>query len=171
MPHSRRLFLKRLKLAGLSSLLSLPLPLWAGVFRFGGADPFAALPYWLDTLLPAGPGPGALALGVADTLTQKAGKEPRYAQLLTAGCQWLDQQAYVSRSLSFAELSAAQRVQIVQRAEKLPRRHVIKVFFLVSLQDGKQVYYSDPRSWTSLGINGAPQPAGFVDFAKSPAHG
>jgi len=171
MKLSRRQILRFIKLSGFMPALWFGNESTAGALSFGqSSNPYSALPYWLDTLLPASHGPGALALNIHAALLSKADSNPRYASIIKQGCHWLDRQANAIAASDFAYLNDAQRIEIVTQAEQLSIPQLPKVFFLLSRHDAMRTYYSDPRSWHSLSYGGPPQPNGYIHQAKAPSH-
>ena len=130
--------------------------------------PLAALPAYLDTLIPAHLGPSATALGVHERILEAARADPRYRKLLVAGCQWLDSQARGLSRVAFPELPQATRVAIVERAVNASPGSGEWVFYQKTRTDAFLHYYADERSWAGVGFAGAPQPAGHPDFAAPP---
>jgi len=128
----------------------------------------AALPAWLDTLIPPDETPGAGALGIADRIHGKALDVPAYQRLLTLGCAWLDQEARQRRAADFASLQPEERAAVASLAERSPAGSLPRVFFARTWDDARDFYYADPIVWPSLGYAGPPQPAGFPGHDRPP---
>lgn len=156
-------------LLGLPAVLSGRLALGGPLGLSGPADPYAALPAWLDTLIPgSGHLPGARQLDIHRQLLRKTESAPDHARLLQAGCRWAEQQALAEHALSFGELDEAARSVIVARAEQQERRQLPRAFFELTLHDGMDFYYADPRVWPHLGYRGPPQPTGYTGYREAP---
>jgi len=165
----RRLFLVLLALAPLAAyvrgLRAVPL-----APSRPAPDPFAALPAYLDTLIPPHGGPSATALGVDRELLAAARAEPSYGKLLAAGCRWLDAQARVLEGGAFGALSEAGRIAIAQNAQDAAEGSGEWTFYQRVRAEAFRHYYADPRAWSSVGFEGAPQPAGYLDYAEPPVN-
>ena len=163
----RRLFLV---LLALSPLLAHARSVWAGLLGVPrrGADPLAALPAYLDTLIPEHLGPSATGLAVDRIILEAARAEPRYGRLLVAGCRWLEAQARKRGAREFRVLPEEARVAIVQQAEDASPDSGEWAFHQKVRADAFQHYYSNPRSWNSVGFARAPQPTGYMGYAAPP---
>lgn len=150
--------------------------LWAGLPRWpvGAAarprEPLAALPGFVDTLLPGDDAsPAATDLAVDQGLLAGAADSAEAMALLEAGCAWLDAEARAAGAPAFASLDAAGRASIAARAEAGAPGSGERRFFESVRQAAFARYYSDPRSWAPLDYAGPPQPRGFRDHAEPPA--
>lgn len=166
MTLSRRHFLQ---LTG-AGLVSAPLGCTDSPSRQAAA-PEGVLDAYLDTLLPEDGTPGALALEVPARvralLRSKRALQPVYA----AGTRWLEAHARQAHGCSFATCSLAERHALVRLLSEQDD-DLLKRFFHKSLRHARMFFYSDPRAWSALGITGAPQPVGFMDYARPPGkHG
>lgn len=126
---------------------------------------------FVDTLLPAhGASPAASELGIATRLLDEAAGRPRYAQLIAAGCEWLDAAARAAGGVRFAALDEAAREIIVGTAAQQRAGDVARFFFHAH-RHALELFYSDPRAWPALDYSGPPQPAGFTDHDRPPRPG
>ena len=132
-------------------------------------NPFAALPAFLDTLIPADETPAASALGVDAAIMDEARGRESLMRLVTAGCAWLDDQARRRGAPSFAALGARERVALVEVAEAAPLRSLPLTFFNRLRELAMGYYYARPEAWPGTGFERPPQPEGYMDFAAAPA--
>ena len=173
MASSRRWFLKFSLVAGLMTGLGI-------LFKRKGVPPppethssslRETLGAFLDTLIPADESPSATQLGVTDKIMPLLAKNPRFTELVTEGCRWLDDQAQQRQGRNFFLLSNPAREEVVELASRsapgsLPRR-----FFDQLRANGFFYYYANPQSWASLDYEGPPQPRGFPEYTQAPTHG
>ena len=125
---------------------------------------------WVDTLMPADEmSPGAIELGVAERVTDKARGKPDYQKLLRVGCQWLDRQAQARGKLAYAELDISGRESIVKVAEHSKAKSLPREFFVYTRDDAFRFYYVQPATWGMRSYPGPPQPRGFMDHTQPPA--
>jgi hypothetical protein len=129
----------------------------------------AALPAYVDTLLPPYLGPSATEIGVDRRLIEAARGRPKYLRLLRLGCGWLDEEARRRGAAAFAALNEDVRVAILEQAEAAAASALPRVFFEQTRADVFTEYYADPASWPAVGYDGPPQPRGFLDHARPPA--
>lgn len=134
----------------------------------GRPYPLTAFTPFLDTLIPRDETGSASDFGIDKKIIDRASRNKRHIRLLRTGCQWLDLEARKLKAADFAALDPASQETIVARAEKARERSLPRVFFNVTREDALQRYYSDPRSWQTLGFAGPPQPDGFLDHAEAP---
>jgi hypothetical protein len=125
----------------------------------------------LDTLIPEDETPSASALGIDAALFDRARRSVDYRRVIEEGVGWLDSAAATLGARSFAAASEAQRIAIVQQAERAALRTLPRVLFDRVREDALQLYYAEPRTWRALGYFGPPQPMGFRDFERPPARG
>ncbi|MEZ5541445.1 MAG: gluconate 2-dehydrogenase subunit 3 family protein [Pseudomonadota bacterium] len=166
MKFSRRRFLE-LTAAGLAAA-----PLGCAGPQLLEAGPTAGvLDSYLDTLLPADSAPGALALGVPAQVRFLIRSKRALVPVYNHGLAWLAEQARVRHGRHFPALALDARDALVQRLS-LDQDAVLARFFHKSLHHAMMFYYSNPASWQALGLDGAPQPAGFMDYTQPPVvHG
>jgi hypothetical protein len=150
------------------SLLSLAYPGFA-VVAATQVVPATTLTAFIDTLIPQDETPAASQLGLASKLLQHAAQIENYTGLLVLGCQWLDTQAKALAQLPFASLAEDQRVQLVALAEASPAGTIARQLFDHVRADLFEFYYTHPAVWPSLGLHGAPQPVGYLDYVMPPA--
>jgi len=132
-------------------------------------SPDANLRAWVDTLVPAEPDfPGALALGVADRISNAIRRDPQYAKLTQEALNWIDTRARMLGGASFAELPESGRQNVVAAAAASAAGSTPRTFFQASLDDALFHTYADPRAWVGLGYAGPPQPVGFPDHVSAP---
>ncbi len=152
--------------------LALSLPLWArgAIAAVVGAsrDPLAALPSFLDILIPRDETGSATDFGVDRQLVAAASRNRRQMDLLRAGCQWLEFEAREDGGRGFADLDPASREAVVARAAAARPGLLPRAFFDRTREDALRAYYADPASWKSLGYDGPPQPHGFMDHTEAP---
>ena len=135
-----------------------------------GKPPLDSFSSFLDTLIPEDETPSASALGVGADIVNLAKSITNYTKLLELGCQWLDANA---QSLGFDDFTALPQVakdSVVAKAERASETDIGKIFFDRVYADALRFYYSNPDSWTSLGISSPPQPIGYPDYDKPPLH-
>jgi hypothetical protein len=132
------------------------------------AEPLAALPAWLDTLIPADGSPSATQLDVDAALLADAGQQPVLMRTLAAGCRRLDNEARRLGAAGFAALSEPLREQVAAAAAAAPEGSLPRQFFLTTQYYAFAHYYARPESWPGLGYHGPPQPVGFPDHADRP---
>jgi hypothetical protein len=166
MPPMRRR--DALSLAAILSVFASPRAV-AAVIGPGSAEPtsLAALPLWLDTLLPADETPSAtqLGIGVESILREQGGGVLRPLQL---GCAWLDAEARRLGAADFKAMDVAGREQVAANAVASPARTVQRAFFELTQRIAFAQYYARPESWRGLGYGGPPQPTGYPDHDKPP---
>lgn len=165
MPLSRRRFLGLSLLTGIlagacSKILRSPLS--------RSNESITTLEAYLDTLIPADETPGATQLGVAEKIMAKAAENSEYRRLIEQGCDWLDGEVRKYGAGRFADLSAAQREQVVTLAAAGKGGIPALIFFHETRDDAFFYYYAHPRSWSALGYAGPPQPKGFMNYAEPP---
>jgi hypothetical protein len=126
---------------------------------------------YVDTLLPADSAPGALELGVPRQVRALVRSKRALVPAYNSGIAWLAAQASLQHGRGFETLSLAERDALVQRLGA-QSDILLARFFHKSLRHTMMFYYSNPRAWPALGLAGAPQPAGYMDYAQAPAgHG
>lgn len=124
---------------------------------------------YIDTLLPVDSAPGALELGVPAQIRELLRRKRALVPVYASGLEWLEAQA--PHGKGFARLSLAERDALVTRLSG-QSDDMLARFFHKSLRHVMMFYYSNPRSWDALGLDAAPQPAGFMDYAQAPrTHG
>lgn len=122
---------------------------------------------YLDTLLPADSAPGALDLGVPAQVRELVRRKRALVPVYNSGLAWLAAQAQSRFGRDFPTLVPDQRDALVQQLSGQTDDSLAR-FFHKSLRHAMMFYYSNPRSWPALGLSGAPQPAGFMDYAGPP---
>jgi hypothetical protein len=126
---------------------------------------------YIDTLLPADSAPGALELGVAGQVRALVHAKRALVPVYNSGIAWLEAQAQRGDGRGFATLALTGRDALVMRLSEQSDEQLAR-FFHKSLRHVMMFYYSNPRAWDALGLAGAPQPAGFMDYAQAPGgHG
>jgi len=165
---NRRIFLNRLLGRGSTIIFgALFAPNFSHAFPL--RKELRSLPAFLDTLLPKyETSPSASEIGVDLRLIQHANDIQNYPRLLELGCQWLDTRAKFNGAKSFWQASQTLRDQIVSQAEAEKSDSVPVLFFERIRSDAFNLFYSDSRSWTFLGISAAPQPIGYLDHSNPP---
>lgn len=124
---------------------------------------------FIDTLIPADETPSASQLGLVQSLIHHAQGIENYMALLILGCQWLGSQAQAAHQMQFRQLTESVRQSIVARAETSPPGSIPRQLFDHVKADLFNFYYSHPAILPSLGLHGAPQPFGYLDYVRSPA--
>lgn len=165
MSFTRRTFLQFLSLA-----LLLRHPSWLFA-RQTPPDWENTLTVFLDTLMPADESPAASTLEVDHRLVQLAENDGGYRRMLQNGCQWLELAARREYRTGFTALTETQRIRIVELMEQTRSGTPAQVFFARVQYDLFEYYYSQPASWTGLGIDQPPQPAGYTGYADPPDSG
>lgn len=160
----RRALLKATAL--LSSLRICPEPL-ARMLMAEFHEPTLAA--FLDTLLPAGHGPGASDVGLGRALLAATRDHDGYREFLIRGMRWLDSAARNRGAENFAAASLGEREAIVRSCERAAPDAFEHRLFVQLHHDAFTLFYTDPRSWQGLRYGGPPQPAGFPDYAKPPS--
>ena len=126
-----------------------------------------ALDSYIDTLLPADSAPGALELGVPVQVRALVRYKRALVPVYNSGLAWLAAQAQRQQGARFASLTLDGRDALVQQLSEQSDESLAR-FFHKSLHHAMMFHYSNPRSWPALGLTGAPQPAGFMDYAQAP---
>ena len=122
---------------------------------------------YIDTLLPADSAPGALELGVPVQVRALVRYKRALVPVYNSGLAWLAAQAQRQQGAHFASLALDGRDALVQELSEQRDEPLVR-FFHKSLHHAMMFHYSNPRSWPALGLTGAPQPAGFMDYAQAP---
>lgn len=137
-------------------------------FAFAASDPAAGvetdrrvIAALVDVFLPAhASNAGGLALGVdakIDEILHPEGQRNSGLRMLS----------YYLGSEEFLALSAERRSERVRKhMQESAISKPLRVFLDVCLRE----YYTDPRSWTSIGYR-TPQPTGYPEYADCPADG
>lgn len=128
----------------------------------------ATLLAFLDTLIPADETPSASQLGLDKSLIRHAQSIENYMGLLALGCQWLDKQASTRDRLPFWQLAETGRQAIIAQAEISQPGSIPRQLFDHVRVDLFNFYYSHPDILPSLGLQGAPQPFGYLDYVHAP---
>jgi hypothetical protein len=158
-----RLALGASLLAGSAALLKSIL--WPAAL---GADDFATLELFSDTLLPADELPAASDLGVPRALAGKAATDRQLRRLLRLGLDWLDSASHAKFDRAFAGLSEAERNQVLSIAAAAQQGTTERIFFDRARMELFTLYYAHPHTWAGLPASLPPQPIGFLDFASPP---
>lgn len=168
---SRREFIKQ----GLGSAVLLycavELPITYAAETRGEKSPrrrLESLPAFLDTLVPADSTPSATRLGLEQALLRHAAGIVNYTRLIELGCEWLDTTSTLLHRAPFDKATLSQRESVVTLAETSPENAIPRMFFERVRFDLMGLYYASPASWKGLGLSSAPQPRGYMDFAKPP---
>ena len=122
----------------------------------------------IDTLIPADETPSASQLGLDRRLIHHAQSIENYTALLALGCQWLDGRAQAHHNIAFHQITDIERQAVVALAETSPAGSIPRQFFDHVRADLFTFYYSHPDIWPNLGLQGAPQPYGYPDYAAAP---
>ncbi|HHQ41453.1 MAG TPA: hypothetical protein ENK20_04085 [Chromatiales bacterium] len=123
----------------------------------------------VDTLVPDdGAAPGALRLGIDRMVLERAARHRGFARALARV------HAAVVRAggAGFAQASLERRTALLTRAvegEGVPRR--VRRAFLHVRDFVMLRFYTDRRSWPSVGYTGPPQPRGYPDHTRPPRAG
>jgi hypothetical protein len=120
----------------------------------------------VDLLIPSDGAPGAIDLGVHLAVLGKVESNRWDSQLVAEAFLWLDRQ---SGGEGFLGLDEARQIALLTRMEAEPQRSVPARAFRLLRTETMTRYYAMPETWPSLGFNGTPQPAGFMDYAEPPA--
>lgn len=120
---------------------------------------------YVDTLLPADSAPGALELGVSTQIRELLRRKRALIPVYRSGLEWLE--AQTRQGKGFASLNLAGRDALVTRLSG-QSDDMLARFFHKSLRHAMMFYYTNPRTWGALGLDAAPQPAGFMDYAQAP---
>jgi hypothetical protein len=122
----------------------------------------------IDQLIPRDETPGAIDLGVHDSLIEEAQAHRMTGQILAETCQWLEQQAALRFRTSVSHLSADEMNTLLETMAALERTSIPNKGFWW-LRDGvMRRYYVQPVTWGAMGLAGAPQPVGFPDYFARP---
>jgi hypothetical protein len=123
----------------------------------------------VDTLIPGDATAPASAFGIDRAILDAARRDEQYSRLIEEGADWLDRSARMLGARDFASANEAQRIQVVQQAERAPVQAAPRRLFERVRVDAMRRYYAEPATWGTLGYTGPPQPAGFPDFQQPPA--
>ena len=114
---------------------------------------------FVDALLPADNlTPAASILEVHTQILKDAAQDSALQQLITDGCQWLEQSIG-----SLAELDSKQLERLLQAMSEADWDSGPKNFFYQIRDRAVTYYYADPRAWAGSAINRPPQPIGYPE--------
>ncbi|OGV76611.1 MAG: hypothetical protein A3I83_02545 [Methylotenera sp. RIFCSPLOWO2_02_FULL_45_14] len=150
-------------LAGVGGLL---FGAWIFPVKLLAAQPVAnrsideTLRIFVDALLPADDlTPAASALEVHTQIVKDAEQDPALKELVSAGCQWLEQSVG-----SLAALDSDQLERLLQAMSEADWDSGPKNFFYQIRDRAVTYYYADPRAWVGSVINRPPQPMGYPEI-------
>lgn len=122
----------------------------------------------VDLLVPREETPGAVDLGihrrVFDGMQRDAGLALAYGALVAA----VDREARARHRVVFLDLGARQQHEVLLALASPALATPEGSAFLQLRQDTMRLYYAQPEVWPSLGLDGPPQPAGFVHYTDPP---
>ncbi len=123
---------------------------------------------YVDLLIPDDTSPGALKLGVDQSIISKSLNDPDYRQTLRQGLFRIDSIAKDMFGRPFFQLKNEQANRIILLSEEAKRYSAEHRLFGQLREDAFGDYYAMPESWRSLCYPGPPQPIGFSDYQQSP---
>jgi hypothetical protein len=109
---------------------------------------------FLDTLIPSDETPGALKLGVAEKILNKASQDAQYRRLIRKGCAWLDRKARGRGGAGYSSLDEGNREVVMGELVGVAAVSVPGIFFEQMRSDALFHYYAHPASWRGLGYKG-----------------
>lgn len=122
-----------------------------------------------DVIVPADSmSPAASDLGIPARILDLSRAIPNYAQMIELGIGWLNAAAHQQGGTTFNGLSQSDKDGLFAAAMNSAPQTLPQVFASRLRSDCLTFYYSDPRIWPSLGLDGPIQPAGFMDHATAP---
>jgi len=114
---------------------------------------------FVDALLPADNlTPAASILEVHTQILKDAAQDSALQQLITDGCQWLEQSIG-----SLAELDSKQLERLLQAMSEADWDSGPRNFFYQIRDRAVTYYYADSRAWVGSVINRPPQPIGYPE--------
>jgi len=123
----------------------------------------------VDLLVPADDvSPGALELGVHETILTRAKDNKTLRNTIKNGRKWFDEQSESLNADNFLGLDEAKQITLIEKAEASTIQSTGNKFFSRMRVEVFKEYYSSPESWISLCYQGPPQPNGFLDYAEPP---
>lgn len=152
-----------LKIA-LISLMSHPIQAISKIDHDLSIFRLTTLKSYLDYLIPRDLSPSATDLDIHNRLIEHSKNIENYPTLLNLGPDWLNNQSMSSFGRVFSELSDSKKEKIIMIAKSSKINTVPYQLYHRIRNDAMLFYYSDRRSWVSLGISEPPQPNGYVDY-------
>jgi hypothetical protein len=131
-------------------------------------EPPPALGTLIDVLLPRDQSPSGTDLDIDQYLWSAAIRHEEQGRLVWLLCAWLDREAISAGATDFRSADEALRNTLVRRASESPPGTMPGAAFRFIQDRAFERYYVDPRSWSSLGYDGPPQPQGFPGHAQPP---
>lgn len=123
----------------------------------------------VDLLVPADAGsPGAVELGVIDTILVKLAHNRELAEVIASGCLLLDVDAQGRAGRPWLDLGTDAQQASLQRMADGTTAEFPNRFFRRLREATLDAYYSNPASWPQLSFRGPPQPAGYEDYTEPP---
>lgn len=124
----------------------------------------------VDLLVPADDlSPGAVELGVVETLFAKVARIRELAEVIASGCLLLDVDAKGRTGRPWLELDTDAQQASLQRLAEGTTAEFPNRFFRRLREATLDAYYSNPAAWPQLSFRGPPQPAGYPDYTEPPA--
>lgn len=107
-------------------------------------------------------------MGVPSKLIEFGKLNIEFAELLIAGCKWLDLTAHQNHFDDFSALPENLRVSVVTTAERSDSNSVERQFFEHVRRHAFRFYYAHAEAWEYLNYDGPPQPRGFIEYTQPP---
>lgn len=122
----------------------------------------------VDTVVPRDETPGAVELGVHTTVQQEMLANTPLLLACSELFQALDRSARAAHGKGFLDLSAAAQDAQLQALAQAGAGSTGWPALMHLRERTLQLYYAQPASWPALGLAGAPQPLGFMDYTQPP---
>jgi hypothetical protein len=128
-----------------------------------GADAGQTVTAIIDVMFPGDAAPGAMSLGIADSIRANANVEAVAAD----GAAWLDHWALAQGVVDFMSLDQNGKQHALEAALASDDDGASQLVSLIRFYAGL-AYYSEPSVKATFPYTGPPQPNGFGDFAGPP---
>ena len=112
--------------------------------------------------------PGAVELGLHRQLVDSLATRPAFSRALDETFRVLDSAAVKAHGQAFLPLSAAQQDALMRQLAAQPQTSPGRGGLLQLRQHTLLLYYAQPQAVAALGMGGAPQPVGYVDYTQAP---
>ncbi len=162
-----------LKLAATAAGLSALGVAWWGWLAHHQPESVAALEAAMlerivDILVPRDETPGALDLGVHHAVQQALQVHTPLSLACSELFQTLDRNARTRHRKAFLDLPLPQQDALLQAVAQAGHGSAGWPALMQLRERTLALYYAQPKSWPALGLAGAPQPIGFMDYTEAP---